>query len=177
VSRNWPTFALAWLGFALGRIALAQSLPDALRACHAEMDIARRVTCYDRVTASLDKPTDGPNSTASPATTQTAASGAETPGTKDRSAAAEFGVREGPLDAKKQTAAPRQISAVITRIERRPRGELVMTLDNGQVWAQIEPPEYFPLQVGDRVQISAAWLGSYLLLAPSKRSTRVSRIQ
>jgi hypothetical protein len=141
------------------------------------MDTARRVTCYDRVTANLDKPTDGPDSTASPATTQAAASGAETPGTQDRAAAAEFGVREGPLDAKKRTAAPRQISAVITRIERRPHGELVMTLDNGQVWTQIEPLAYFPLEVGDRVQISAAWLGSYLLSAPSKRSTKVSRIR
>jgi hypothetical protein len=59
---------------------------------------------------------------------------------------------------------------------RRSNGALVISLDNDQVWMQNQPTEYFPLKVGDAVEIRSAALGSFMMFAPSKRATRVTRI-
>ncbi|MGC1386532.1 MAG: hypothetical protein WA807_00840, partial [Steroidobacteraceae bacterium] len=65
----------------------------------------------------------------------------------------------------------------VAKLATRPRGELVVTLDNGQVWQQLTAVDYFPLKAGDTVEISSGALGSYVLSAPSKRSTKVTRIR
>ena len=41
--------------------------------------------------------------------------------------------------AEPQAPAPKRMTATVTAIDKRPRGELVVTLDNGQVWAQKSP--------------------------------------
>lgn len=78
--------------------------------------------------------------------------------------------------AQPQAAAPKRISATVTAIDKQPRGELVVTLDNGQVWAQKNADRYFPLKVGDPVAILAGSLGSFRLIAGS-RATAVTRVQ
>jgi hypothetical protein len=78
--------------------------------------------------------------------------------------------------AEPQAPAPKRMSATVTAIDKRPRGELVVTLDNGQVWAQKNPDRYFPLEVGDSVAILAGSLGSFRLIAGS-RATPVTRVQ
>jgi hypothetical protein len=78
--------------------------------------------------------------------------------------------------AEPQAAAPKRMSATVTAIEKRPRGELVVTLDNGQVWAQKSAERYFPLEVGDPVAILAGSLGSFRLICGS-RATAVTRVQ
>jgi hypothetical protein len=78
--------------------------------------------------------------------------------------------------AEPQAPAPKRMSATVTVIDKRPRGELVVTLDNGQVWAQKNVDRYFPLEVGDPVEILAGALGSFRLIAGS-RSTAVTRVQ
>jgi hypothetical protein len=178
LSRNWPRCVLVCLGCAicLEPVARAQSLQEELRACSAETDAARRLRCFDRATAMLDQAAASP-APAARSSTARATSGTAAASTPPSSEAAEFGVREGPLDAKRRATALKQIRAVVAAIEFRPRGELVMTLDNGQVWAQNDATAYFPLKVGDTVQISSATLGSYVLLAPSKRATKVTRVR
>jgi len=71
---------------------------------------------------------------------------------------------------------PKRISAKVTAIDKRARGELVVTLDNGQVWAQKETGAFFPLKVGDPVAILAGTLGSFRLIA-GNRATAVTRVQ
>jgi hypothetical protein len=56
------------------------------------------------------------------------------------------------------------------------RSELVVTLDNGQVWAQKEVGAYFPLKAGDPVAILAGTLGSFRLIC-GNRATAVTRVQ
>ena len=140
---------------------LAQSLEEAVRACAAETDVLRRLACYDRAAAPLV--------------------GAQAPGAAPASSAspeAKFGVRNGPLDERKYATAPKEITATVILIEmRRSSGALVVSLDNDQVWMQNQPTEYFPLKVGDTVRIRSAALGSYMMFAPSKRTTRVTRIR
>jgi hypothetical protein len=75
-----------------------------------------------------------------------------------------------------QAPAPKRATATVTAIEKRPRGELVVTLDNGQVWAQKSADRYFPLKVGDPVAILAGSLGSFRLICGS-RATAVTRVQ
>jgi len=172
VSKGHRGCTLACLALLLGlaQAALAQSLEQAVKACAAETDVLLRLACYDRAAAQLagaQTPAAGPASSAP--------QGAAPP---TESGAAEFGTRNGPLDQRKYSAAPKEITATVTLVElRRSNGALVVTLDNDQVWLQNQPTEYFPLKVGDTVRIHSAALGSFMMFAPSKRATRVTRIR
>ena len=53
----------------------------------------------------------------------------------------------------------------------------MITLDNEQVWAEIAPGSTIRLKPGDPVRIQAGTLGSFLLIAPNGRSSKVSRIR
>ncbi len=67
------------------------------------------------------------------------------------------------------------LSAQITRLQTSGYDKVAITLDNGQVWQQIETSS-LRLKVGDDVSIDRAALGSYMLRKTgSKRSMRVSR--
>jgi len=173
----------------------ALSVADQLKLCAAETDPARRLSCYDRVAgqpaatpttegaAPLPKPATIPPTApaaSAPAASAPAPSASAAQPAKSAEASsspAEFGVSNGPLAAKRQTNSPKSISAVVANVTARPRGELVVTLDNGQVWQQLAAVDYFPLKAGDTVEISSGALGSYILSAPSRRSTKVTRIR
>jgi hypothetical protein len=184
LNRYQPGLVLACFLVAAGvaPAVRAQSLQQQVRACRTETDDARRLSCYDRAAATLDKSAapSAPSARAAPATVNApkAPANVVAPASAPASsAAAEFGVSEGPLAAKRQATGLKQITAVVTSVSVRPRGELLMTLDNGQVWQQNQAVEYFPLNVGDTVKISSAALGSYLLLTPAKRTTKVTRVR
>ena len=152
--------ASALLLAAVTQLAFAaeDDLAQRIAACTREQDDARRLACFDRAAA--------PKTAAVPKvdTTET------------------FGVHGSELarsreDGKPDPASPpKRISAKVTAIEKRARGELVVTLDNGQVWAQKETGAYFPLKVGDAVSILAGTLGSFRLIA-GNRATAVTRVQ
>jgi hypothetical protein len=138
-------------------LAADDDLAVRIAACTREKDDARRLACFDRAAA--------PQAVAPQAdSTQT------------------FGVPGSELarsrgdDASQPEGPPKRISATVTAIDKRPRGELVVTLDNGQVWAQKEAGAYFPLKVGDPVAILAGTLGSFRLIA-GNRATAVTRVQ
>lgn len=70
-----------------------------------------------------------------------------------------------------------EIRARVTGVRLDPYGKLILTLDNGQVWSQIDSPA-LSLKSGDEVRIRRAAMGSYLLAeVDSKRSSRVRRSQ
>jgi hypothetical protein len=182
------SFVVASIGTAVSFAPLVrgQSLPEQMRVCRAETDDSRRLLCYDRAAAALDKTTGSAPAAPSVASAAPVASSvapaapalAKPVATAPASSAvADFGVSEGPLAEKRQATGLKEITAVVTAVSSRGRGELVISLDNGQVWAQNEAVEYFPLSVGDTVKIHSAALGSYLLLTPAKRTTKVSRVR
>ena len=154
----------------------AQSLPEQMRACRAETDESRRLNCYDRAAATLDK-TAATAAPAAPSVARAAPADKAVTNAPASSGAADFGVSEGPLAAKRQATSLKEITAVVTAVSSRGRGELVITLDNGQVWAQNEAVAYFPLSVGDTVKIHSAAIGSYTLATPAKRTTKVTRVR
>jgi len=139
-------------------LAADDDLAHRIAACTHEQDDARRLACFDHAAV--------PKAAAAPKLDATQA----------------FGVHGSELarnrddDKPQADAAPKRISATVTAIEKRARGELVVTLDNGQVWAQKEIGAYFPLKVGDPVAILAGTLGSFRLIA-GNRATAVTRVQ
>jgi hypothetical protein len=124
------------------------------------------------VTAATTATTNAAAATVAP-TGATAASGASQRATDT----SDFGVGNGPLEAKQQKGKPQQMSAVVAAVSTKPRGELQVTLDNGQVWVQNQAVDYFPLKAGDKVEINVGALGSYVMWVPSsRRAAKVTRV-
>jgi hypothetical protein len=72
---------------------------------------------------------------------------------------------------------PDQIEATVARIDERADGQRVITLDNGQVWLQVEAKSLGSLAAGDRVRIRQGTFSSYRLLTPAGVPLRVRRIK
>jgi hypothetical protein len=196
------SFGAALLATATLAAAADTELAERVAACARERDDVARLACFDRLTgktaasassapaakaaepaaAATATPAPAPPKAAATAGAAGAAATAATPAAK--SAAADFGVsgsevaRQRDAEAQKQPGAPEKIdriNAAVTAISKRPRGELVVTLDNGQVWAQKEV-QYVPVKVGDQVTILAGALHSYKMVVAG-RATAVTRIQ
>ena len=163
---NWLIPALAAV-FALPLVAAAGEAQSPLRACRAETDDARRLACYDR---EIDRTGDTP-----------APAAAVPPATAPVLSPEERFGRRGSMtreeaDRKEQESRDLgELTATVVEIWTRSDGLMVMTLDNGQVWAQSRPDPFFRIKNGEKVKIQPAALGSFLLSGPSKRSTRVTR--
>ncbi len=54
-------------------------------------------------------------------------------------------------------------------------GEFIVTLDNGQIWRQIDLESWAPPQKGDRVTIRRGALGSFMLVTANNLATHVRR--
>jgi len=180
-------------------------LAERVAACARERDDATRLACFDRLTAkpattaqsatapqpSTEAHPAPPVQPAAPAAPKAAASAAAAAtaataatAAPSRSSIDEFGVKGSEVARQRETEAQTQagsaekidhLNAAVTAVSKKPRGELVVTLDNGQVWAQKEA-QYVPLKVGDQVTILAGALHSYRLVVAG-RATPVTRIQ
>jgi hypothetical protein len=156
-------------------------LPAQLKHCASLTVASDRLACYDALAGSsalnpVAPPTPAVSSTAAPGGTATP-TGTAAPAASPAPSDTEFGVHNGPLEAKRiSPQRPKHLLAIVSAVSNRPRGELVVTLDNGQVWVQLEPANY-PLKPGDHVEIDVGALGSYILWSPSnRRATKVTRI-
>jgi len=151
----------------LAATALAQDLPEGLRACAAVPDSGRRLACYDSEMARLSgKParTTRPAMASAPSgpLTATPPPNAVAPAaTAPKSGSREPARRRSPW--RFFTGGPAsQLTARITRLDRSPDA-MVLHLDNGQVWRQIgRASGDLGLHPGDRVTIERH-LGSYWL--------------
>lgn len=178
-----------------GSAIAAGALPPSLRVCMSESDAARRLACFDRESARLmqdsaptarksDPPAAAPAAaavpaaTASAATTPAPAATAPAPSTQDK-----FGYRGNIARAEidKQSEEERSqaevLTAKVTELSTLAHGEVLLTLDNGQVWQQKRGDRGMRIKVGDDVTIRRATLGSFLLTAKAKGSMRVSRVR
>lgn len=176
-------------------VVAAESASDGVLACAAEADDERRLACFDALAAGLRDPRPpaaaAPGSStaatfpvspsaasAAPVAPSAAAAAAAvaqpsqagTPSPEDR-----FGLRVDRKEQKKDDLT--ELSARATAISPKPRGELVITLDNGQVWGEIAPGSKIKVKPGDSVKIEAGTLGSFILIAPNGRSSKVTRIR
>ena len=130
--------------------------------CASVTDDAARLACYD---AAFGKP---------------AKIASASPDDDGATAREEFGLSEPEKRARRQEPADRtsSITGEIARLDHRPTGELVVSLADGPVWAQIESDDSRArVKVGDPVTIRKATLGSYLLVGPDRIAVRVRRVK
>lgn len=93
-----------------------------------------------------------------------------------------FGLPLGQILAREEAAqrAPRaldHIGARIALLASTRDGREIFTLDNRQVWEEVEPDGDLYAKPGEAVQISRGWLGSYTLSLKSRRSSKVKRLR
>jgi hypothetical protein len=149
-------------------------------ACTGIAGDAERLACYDKAFgrgAKVASASAGVPATAAPGPAATAAAVATVdPAEKARR---EFGLSEEgkrSLDENK-TAAPESISATIKSASRKPTGEQIFVLDNGQVWVESESNTPARVKPGDVVTVRKGSLGSYLLVTPKRIATHVRRVK
>jgi len=71
----------------------------------------------------------------------------------------------------------REMTATVTGIRTRPYGEMIILLDNGQIWEQKHLDRRFHLEVGERVTISKGLISGYRLSGKSNDSIQVERLK
>jgi hypothetical protein len=165
-------------------------------SCVSVTEDAARLACYDRAfgRGAGNKPTAaaGAEATgaavtgaaASPPRTAVTQTPAATPATPaaPKDPVAEFGLTEAakqakdPVKAAEAAAAPTSVTGKVISVRFRKFGEFVVTLDNGQVWEQIEPMASAVVRVGDTVTVRKAVLGSYTLVTVARVATKVRRV-
>jgi len=182
--RQHRIFAFAWLvAFAAGPASAADAIRAELDACRSLANDAERLACYDRAAGRiLAQPATPPAPAPAAAAPAAAATAAASAPASTAGAADNFG-RERVLAAEEaerqeqQTREIGELSANVTDIDTRMDGLMTITLDNGQVWRQTRPDSMFRLKTGDRIKIQPGALNSFILSGPTKKSTRVSRVQ
>jgi len=155
------------LAATLPRFVAAETLPASVAACAAVTDVLQRLACYDReVSQYTQRPPAVSASAASPAS---AASVPPVAADAPVAAGAPAAIRE---------ADTRHWAARIVGIEGR-GDDIVVRLDNGQVWEQVQRAEAtLGLRNGDRVTIDKGiGTGTYWLAGPSQAVMQVKRNQ
>ena len=169
------------LSLAAAQAPVQASSPDPLavqlKRCASLTEASARLACYDAL-AGLAPSATTAGTAPSPAAGGSQASTPSSAAVAAPSAppAEEFGVHNGPLEVKRGPVREKRMLAVVSTVSNRANGELVVRLDNGQVWVQLEPTN-FPVKPGDHVEIDVGAFGSYVLWSPSnRRATKVDRI-
>jgi hypothetical protein len=166
-----------------------------LLACRAMTDAAARLACFDRETAALASAPAAPVAVA-PATTAPVAAApvAASPITSPAAPSPalptappltpeqKFGLSSSSIAAKEAagTQAPKEtkLQARITGLTLAGDGRTLFTLDNSQVWRQLEADGTDVMaRLGDPVTISRGLLGSYWLALKTGRGCKVSRLR
>ena len=150
----------------------ALTAEEALTKCRQIEEIAERVVCYDKIADS-----HFPMESSDSVETSTPPEIAESSAVPD--AQSLFGTNDAEAKRIVETSlAIEQISeieAIVTGVRRSSNKKLTVTLDNGQVWRQLDNKP-LPLKSGEAVIVRKASLGSYLMEKQSgSRSIRVKR--
>jgi hypothetical protein len=172
---------LALIGLSLA-VAPTFAAEGTHRCASVEADAAR-LQCYDvafgkPAGAAASSAADGRTAVSAPAAAATAAM----PAASDASVKAreEFGLSETEKRTRRQEPEDQtaSITGQVAQLGRRPTGELVVSLADGQVWTQIESDDSRSrVKVGDTITIRKASLGSYLLVGPDRIAMRVRRVK
>jgi outer membrane lipoprotein SlyB len=165
----------------LPRPVRADALPPSVVACAAEHDSRKRLACYDREVARFTPVR--PAAVPSAAVPSAAGPPAAGPPAAAVAAAAAVGAGESKVTSGAQGASgtqgaaePHHIAARIVSIEGY-ADEIVVHLDNGQIWQQVQATDADPnLHRGDAVTIDRS-LGSYWLSGRSGTALKVKRRQ
>lgn len=153
-------------------------------ACRALTESAARLACFDRETAALASSPAAPFAVAAPAAgpenhPRSAPVGSLAPVLDARQT---FGLNDSAIAAHEEAAGARpqklaKIEARIVALALTGEGRTLFTLDNAQVWRQIESDSDPLAKLGDSATISRGVLGSYWLQLKSRRGCKVTRVR
>lgn len=166
--------SLAFLALALP----AGAAGEELQVCRDLTDDHERLACYDAV---VDRSSNGRDRGHESSAEETAAAAPAEPAVADVNLSQEdlFGKNSKEVEraVAEATDAERidSLSATVTKLQKYGYDKVLITLDNGQVWKQIDASS-LRLRVGDTVDIERAALGSFMLRKQgNNRRMRVSR--
>lgn len=150
------------------------TLSGEVLACRDIVPDAARLACFDRMAA-----------TVAPARVSSAPSSSKpaAPAAKDAlDPKRTFGLSQAAIAKQEESAAgggPKELSHItarVVRIQQSPQGGEIFELDNGQVWELSDPDGTdVTAKVGDSVEISRGFLGSYWLATRYQRFNVVRR--
>jgi hypothetical protein len=149
-------------------IAWAQvALMESLRQCATKTDSARRLACFDALTAKQQRSGSASEQLATPAS--------------DR--AREFGL--GAIELRRQheraglidSPTMQREEARVVEVREMPYGRHEFTLDNGQLWQQTESELTATIRPGDAITITRGALGSFWIQAGRTVAVRATRIR
>jgi hypothetical protein len=161
-----------------------------LLACRELTEAAARLACFDHETAALASAPAAPVAAAPVATAPAAAPPITTPASPSPAtttappltAEQKFGLSSSSIAAKESAGAqaPKEakLQARIIALALAGDGRTLFTLDNSQVWRQLEADGTDVMaRLGDPVTISRGLLGSYWLALKTGRGCKVSRLR
>lgn len=155
--------------------AAAETLSEAMTKCSEVENSLQRLVCYDQLQRGIQSYGDDtllmPKVASLPLGLNAAvpATKPAQPNLPNRPTAEErFGKKAADTDIE-------ALTATIVSKEKNPRGRVILTLSNGQIWGQIDDG-FLSLHVGDTVVIERAALGSFMLRKKSgSKPIRVKR--
>ncbi|MCK5431293.1 MAG: hypothetical protein KAJ03_01045 [Gammaproteobacteria bacterium] len=151
----------------------ALTAEEALTKCRQIEEIAERVVCYDKI-ADSHFPMESSDrvETTSPPEISKSNAVPDTQSLFGKNEAEAIRIVEDSLAIEHIS----QIEATVTDVRKSAYKKLTVTLDNGQIWRQLDSKP-MPLKSGETVIVRAASLGSFLMEKQSGSSSiRVKRV-
>jgi hypothetical protein len=177
----------AVLSFLLAVGLLGGSNVEAAIACTKIEDDGARLACYDLRLGRAPPPprapqAAGPQTPEAPAVASVAAPASVQASSIPVRPEDNFGLTAEQRDARassvEKTERIDRIMAIVQSAKMTTSGRLLVTLDNGQQWVQVEPSRLQPFFEGDEITIRKAALGSFLASGPkSGTGVRIRRIE
>jgi hypothetical protein len=137
-------------------------VPLEIAACAKIRQNSERLACFDRAVIHLE-------------------SGAAAEGTKPAPSAEDmFGINASTPTVKPEEKEDHaQVEAIKAKVKavRQGGGGVILELDNGQTWRQVQGSNTLLIKNGDEVKITRGALGSFNLTTPSGRIAKVKRLQ
>lgn len=196
MGKRW--MAMSALLLVGGSALAAEDVTQRAQRCASIADSLERLVCYDRLFApgatgpaasgagpvsTPVQPPAAPPAARAPTNPAPAVAGSDSSsgaGTTGNSAS-DFGADQlRRSDARDAEAGPRTLTATIQQLRETRPNVFLMSLDNGQVWQQMDMDSLFHVKEGDTVEINRGRMGGYRMARKSRGGSgwvRVTRVK
>ena len=149
---------------------------EGLKKCLDLHNARARLACYDNAAGYAPKSQGRVSEILSSTPSSSANLDNPTPEELEKQSETDFGLEQTRRKKEKEKQkALESIGGTVAKLSKRPRREIVVELENGQVWTQTSP-RFLTIRVGDEVVIKRARLGGYILTTSRGGSSRVKRL-